>query len=238
MEDAGTGGSSLMPGGAALRANRRAQTHTGAERRRGDFELSEEAKVELIEKQSKMQARKRRGSVSIGEAAPDEEIANALRESATCHVHGLNVEGQSHMDEREWSFLHGARQLPGSTPPVVMCQKGSKGHRDTTPNQDNFSITYFKNGYTLAMVMDGHGPFGHIVSHRCCQTVPFYLSQSPSFPSNIKEALIEAFETAQADLVGHALQNSWDVQARAPPRSPACGRATSCGRPTSATRGV
>ncbi|CAK0788680.1 unnamed protein product, partial [Prorocentrum cordatum] len=64
-------------------------------RRRGDFELSEEAKVELIEKQSKMQARKRRGSVSIGEAAPDEEIANALRESATCHVHGLNVEGLS-----------------------------------------------------------------------------------------------------------------------------------------------
>ncbi|CAK0788681.1 unnamed protein product, partial [Prorocentrum cordatum] len=74
-------------------------------RRRGDFELSEEAKVELIEKQSKMQARKRRGSVSIGEAAPDEEIANALRESATCHVHGLNVEGQSHMDERERASL-------------------------------------------------------------------------------------------------------------------------------------
>lgn len=210
---AGTGGNSLMTNNAVMRANRRAQTHTGAETRRGDFALSEEAKVELTEKNKNMQARKRRGSASIGEVAPDEEIASALRESATCHVHGLNVEGQSHMDEREWTFLHDPRKLPGSTPPVVMCQKGSKGYRDTAPNQDNFSITYFKNGYTLATVMDGHGPFGHIVSHRCVQTVPFYLSQSPSFPSNMKEALIEAFETAQTDLVGHALQNAWDVQA-------------------------
>lgn len=209
----GTGGNSLMTDNAMMRANRRAQTHTGVESRRGDFAIPEEAKVELAEKSKHMQARKRRGSVSIGEVAPDEEITTALRESTTCFVHGLNVEGQAHMDEREWSFLHDQRRLPGSISPTVMCQKGSKGHGDKAPNQDNFSISYFKNGYTMATVMDGHGPFGHIVSHRCVRTVPFYLSQSPSFPSNMKEALIEAFETAQADLVGHALQNSWDVQA-------------------------
>jgi serine/threonine protein phosphatase PrpC len=117
------------------------------------------------------------------------------------------------MDEREWHYSHEPRKLPGNLPPIIACQKGSKGFKDTQPNQDNFTVTYFKNGWTLAAAFDGHGPCGHIVSHRCAQTVPFYLTQSASFPSDIKEALVEAFETAQQDLVGHALQNQWDVQA-------------------------
>lgn len=34
-------------------------------------------------------------------------------------------------------------------------------HRqDTSPNQDNFSVTHFKSGYTLICTFDGHGPFG------------------------------------------------------------------------------
>ena len=41
-----------------------------------------------------MQARKRRGSVSIGVAASDEEVAQALRDSTTCHVHGSMTEGR------------------------------------------------------------------------------------------------------------------------------------------------
>lgn len=208
----GLGASDRAADAATARSNRRASTHVG-HARRGDFDLSAEARAVLVGKSRDMQARKRRGSVSIGEAASDEEVAQGLRDSATCHVHGSMTEGQSHMDERGWSFLHEPKKLPGALPPVIACQKGCKGLRDTGPNQDNFSVTYFKNGYTLATVFDGHGPFGHIVSHRCCQTVPFYLSQTPLFPSDIKAALVEAFEAAQADLVGHSLQNSWDVQA-------------------------
>merc|ERR1712151_576499 len=98
--------------------------------------------------------------------------------------------------------------------PIVHCQKGSKGFRDTTPNQDNFSITTFNNGWTLACAFDGHGPCGHIVSTRTVQTVPFFMSQSEHFHSgNWEKALVEAFEKSQKELVNHALENQWDVQA-------------------------
>jgi len=39
------------------------------------------------------------------------------------------------------------------------------------------------------------------------------MSKSASFPDNIELALIEAFEKSQKELVAHALENSWDVQA-------------------------
>lgn len=39
-------------------------------------------------------------------------------------------------------------------PDVARCRQ------DTSPNQDNFSITHFKSGYTLICTFDGHGPFG------------------------------------------------------------------------------
>merc|ERR1712232_62061 len=85
---------------------------------------------------------------------------------------------------------------------------------DTTPNQDNFSITTFNNGWTLACAFDGHGPCGHIVSTRTVQTVPFFMSQSEHFHAgNWEKALVEAFEKSQKELVNHALENQWDVQA-------------------------
>eukprot|EP00415_Alexandrium_ostenfeldii_P002019 UN2019 len=61
--------------------------------------------------------------------------------------------------------------------------------------------------------MDGHGPFGHMVSTRAVQTVPYYLVNSPHWPGNIEEALVEAFERAQKEIVASALQGGWDVQA-------------------------
>lgn len=146
---------------AMMRSNKRAATHAGHSARRGDCPLSADDLAALREKNKQMQARKRRGSVSIGEAASDDEITQVWREATSLHVHGHMTEGQSHMDERELYFSNGSR----------------------------------------------------IVSHRVCQTVPFYLAQSPSFPGDVKAALVEAFESAQADLVGHALTNQWDVQA-------------------------
>ena len=43
-------------------------------------------------------------------------------------------------------------------------------HRqDTSPNQDNFSVTHFKSGYTLICTFDGHGPFGQRLTGLFCQ---------------------------------------------------------------------
>jgi len=92
---------------------------------------------------------------------------------------------------------------------VVACQKGNK--ETFSPNQDNFSITYFKNGWTLVCVFDGHGEDGHQVSTRTVKTVPYFLSKSKAFPGDIKAALIEAYESAHTEFVALGLQQGWDV---------------------------
>ncbi|CAK9093016.1 unnamed protein product [Durusdinium trenchii] len=132
------------------------------------------------------------------------------------HSHGLITEGQQHGDERE-RVTYGT--IPLDPPPLVACQKGCKGFKDTSPNQDNFSVTHFKSGYTLVCTFDGHGPFGHIVSTRTVQTVPWFMVNESGFDkdtideSGIEKALINAFEKAQKDVVAHSLENDWDVQA-------------------------
>jgi serine/threonine protein phosphatase PrpC len=131
------------------------------------------------------------------------------------HTHGSMTEGQSHGDDRE-RVVYGT--CPLDPPPNVACQKGAKGLGDKTPNQDNFSITTFNNGWTLACAFDGHGPFGHIVSTRTVQTVPYFMVTAGGFEGEVEEsafeaALIMAFETAQKDIVAHSLENAWDAQA-------------------------
>jgi serine/threonine protein phosphatase PrpC len=206
-------GSAAAAVSAEGRSTRRAQTLPAATRR-GDFILSEEALAELREKQQMMLARKRRGSATFEfRVVPDEELESLWKKETTCMVYGMMTEGQKAGQEREWHFGNGTK-LPGANPVIIACQKGSKGFRDTTPNQDNFSVTYFKNGWTLACTFDGHGAFGHIVSTRTVQTVPYYLFNSEAFgKGDMKTALTEAFDRAQDDLVVHALENGWDVQA-------------------------
>merc|ERR1719436_254154 len=123
--------------------------------------------------------------------------------------YGIMTEGQSHGDERERAFHHGDDKaldacFSNTKPrPIVHCQKGSKGFRDTTPNQDNFSLTTFNNGWTLACAFDGHGPCGHTVSTRAVQTVPYFLCRSEHFDDknwDPEKALIEAFERSQKEL--------------------------------------
>ena len=46
-------------------------------------------------------------------------------------------------------------------------QKGSKRTQEyDPPNQDHWSVTAFKSGWTLFCVHDGHGPYGHYVSKK------------------------------------------------------------------------
>ena len=53
---------------------------------------------------------------------------------------------------------------------------------------------------TMYGVCDGHGPFGHLVSFRLVQTIPYFLTNSEHFGKNWEEALKEAFAKAQEDL--------------------------------------
>jgi len=209
------GKSSADTDAGVVRKDKRAQTMPATNMRRGDHILSAESQEALFKMNEVLKARYRRGSVTVAVSIiKDEEFKACWQEHATCHMHGTMTQGQAHGDEREREF-HGLKDLPVTDAPVpiVSCHKGSKGFRDTTPNQDNFSITYFKNGWTLACAFDGHGPFGHIVSTRTVQSVPFYMAASSSFPDKMDQALIEGFEKAQKELVAHALEESWDVQA-------------------------
>lgn len=196
-----------------LRREKRAQTLPATVQRRGDYELSEEAVKALEEQQKTLQARFRRGSVSVSYTiVPDEELVNCWKASMSCFVTGKMTEGQAAADERDriWRV---ATKCPGDLPPVISCTKGSKGARDTTPNQDNFSISYFKNGYTMVCVMDGHGPFGHLVSSRTVQTIPYYVANHPKLGVDMAAVLIEAFEASQKDVVALSLADNWDIQA-------------------------
>lgn len=195
------------------RSTKRAQTLPTMGSRRGDYTLSEESAQMLEDRQKALMGRWRRGSVGVCfDVVPDEELQRCWKDDTSCMVYGKMTECQSAADERERQFF-GASKLPGDEPPVISCTKGSKGFRDTTPNQDNFSICYFNNGWTMVCCMDGHGPFGHLVSTRAVQTVPYYMATQGHFDTDIPKALVEAFESAQKELVALSLKDGWDVQA-------------------------
>lgn len=194
------------------RREKRAQTLPSMGSRRGDYALSEEVLKLLTETNESYKTRMRRGSTGIAwEVVPDEELKACWSSKASCFVYGMMTEGQSSGEERERSFIP-AKNLP-ELPPIISCTKGSKGFRDTTPNQDNFSLVYFNNGYSMACCLDGHGPFGHLVSYRAVQTIPYYFINSSHFPDSIQEAFEEAFERSQKEILALSLQEHWDVQA-------------------------
>lgn len=205
----------------SLRSEKRAMTLPAGGARRGDFELDPAVLAELEAEQNNLKSRYRRGSVGIAatvayEVVPEQALETAFKTQVVGHSHGLMTEGQHHGDERE-RVSYGA--VPVNPEPIVSCQKGSKGFKDTTPNQDNYSVTYFNSGWTLICCFDGHGPFGHYVSTRTVQTVPYFMIAESGFDKDvisediIEAALINAFEKAQKDVVAHSLENDWDVQA-------------------------
>lgn len=92
-------------------------------------------------------------------------------------------------------------KLQGLTELAVLCQKGQKSAADPTPNQDNFFIHHI-GPISLYGVADGHGPFGHLVSFRLVQTIPYYIVNHPSYGVGKDWALIlkDAFLAAHKDL--------------------------------------
>jgi len=107
---------------------------------------------------------------------------------------------------------NGPSWLKGSTHAAVICQKGQKSAADPTPNQDNFFIVHIGN-IGIFGVCDGHGPFGHLVSFRLVQTLPYFIASSAHFGTDWESALKEAFLSAQSDLVSFSEEHNIFIDA-------------------------
>ena len=86
---------------------------------------------------------------------------------------GLITEAHRVWNDRQ-KFTVGEISL--NPPHFISCQKGSQRTQGyDPPNQDNWSVTAFKSGWTLFFVHDGHGLY---LSTRTVQTVQWYLIES------------------------------------------------------------
>lgn len=104
-------------------------------------------------------------------------------------------------------------RLANSTSIAVLCQKGRKSAFDPTPNQDNYFVQQLIGGISLYGVCDGHGPFGHLVSFRLVQTLPFFLSQSDKFGTDWEAAMKFAFVQAHAELEHFCAEQHINIEA-------------------------
>ena len=234
------------------RNEKRAHSHDPASGRRGDIELSQQAKEMIKEKQAAhkktWQARQRRGSVGAVLLKDDDlTVFHSTKEGASpveCSILGVHPTAmqpkQRFKDDKFYEMHWNGAETPSQDAKATLatnygfhfkCQKGSKGANDQSPNQDNFGFFKFRNGWELVIVMDGHGPFGHLVSSRACRTLPFFLHQScgVSFGSDdwdVKEpdstqsktmerCLEEAFHSSQTDLDGFAAASKDEIDFQA-----------------------
>ena len=62
-----------------------------------------------------------------------------------------------------------------------------------SPNQDDFVVMQVDGVCGLYGVFDGHGPFGHDISHFAHQLLPAILLRSDSFKQSPQDALRKAF---------------------------------------------
>jgi serine/threonine protein phosphatase PrpC len=115
-------------------------------------------------------------------------------------------------DDENFSWKNATTKLKGITDMAVVCQKGQKSASDPTPNQDNFFVTHVGPA-TMYGVADGHGPFGHLVSFRLVQTLPYFLAKSPHANKDWEAALKEAFLSAQQDLEEFCSSQNINIQA-------------------------
>jgi len=199
-----------------VRKSRKTQTvPVKLETRRSEITLPQDVLNKLLRQQAQISKERRFDAFSLAsaktEVVAEEDLQKTLEANTHCHVHGIMKGVRTPGAEREWKFAVGT-ELPPQQPILISCQKGDKGG-DKSPNQDNFSLTFFSNGYTLACVFDGHGQWGHLVSTRTVQTVPYFLIKSSSFPEDMERALVEAFERAHEDVVALALSQNWNVMA-------------------------
>mmetsp|Transcript_61192 Transcript_61192/g.143166 ORF Transcript_61192/g.143166 Transcript_61192/m.143166 type:complete len:337 (+) Transcript_61192:67-1077(+) len=145
----------------------------------------------------------------------DEDLKQCWSKHMTCMVHGKIGAGQTAGEEREkaWHGITSTFKFPSPSPPVVTCIKGTSG---LSPNQDNFSVSFLTNGWTLICCSDGHGLYGQLVATRVVQSVPYFMAQQFAVgveEDGIPDALAAAFQHAQEDLEAHSAKFGWDCEA-------------------------
>eukprot|EP00933_Yihiella_yeosuensis_P050735 TRINITY_DN48528_c0_g1_i1.p1 TRINITY_DN48528_c0_g1~~TRINITY_DN48528_c0_g1_i1.p1 ORF type:complete len:552 (+),score=113.55 TRINITY_DN48528_c0_g1_i1:94-1749(+) len=87
------------------------------------------------------------------------------------------------------------------------CHKGLKP-RESTPNQDAWSIVDAGCNFSLYGVFDGHGPNGHNIADLAKDALPLLLFQDPRFKSpKMEEALKHSFESMQGLIAAAHRQN-------------------------------
>lgn len=128
------------------------------------------------------------------------------------HIHCRSKFEKQQKGDDDYYVWQGTTKLKQATEISVLCQKGQKSASDPTPNQDNFFIQHV-GPITMYGVCDGHGPFGHLVSFRLVQTIPYFLTKSEHFGKNWEEALKESFAKAQEDLEEFCKLHSINIEA-------------------------
>jgi serine/threonine protein phosphatase PrpC len=190
-------------------------------RRESEVDLDDDDMAEIAAKAEYMKGRVRRGSVFLGEAS-DEQLEKHFTEKAELHIygrHGCNKPfGESDLDSIP------AKAVPQASDTAAFEEyfekklkighantKGKKGATDNAANQDNFSITWQKDGYKIYCVHDGHGKCGDHVSYRTVKTLPYYIANSVFFPKEMEKCLVDAFDLTEKDLMANAMTKQYDA---------------------------
>lgn len=106
----------------------------------------------------------------------------------------------------------GQTKVKSLTDISVVCQKGQKSSFDPTPNQDNFFVNVV-GAVTMYGVFDGHGPFGHLVSLRLVQSMPYHISKSEHYGKDWEATLKEAFLESQRELEEFCIKEEINIEA-------------------------
>lgn len=114
--------------------------------------------------------------------------------------------------EEDTFSWQGQTKLKHATDIGVICQKGQKSASDPTPNQDNFFVHHI-GAVAMYGVCDGHGPFGHLVSFRLVQTLPYFITKNEHFGKDWALVLKEAFLASQKDLEDFCREQDINIEA-------------------------
>ncbi|KAF4687289.1 hypothetical protein FOZ60_004162 [Perkinsus olseni] len=80
----------------------------------------------------------------------------------------------------------------GGKIPKTLGYACKKGLKPDSPNQDDFAI-FIKDNWQMYAVFDGHGPYGHVVSKFCQDTLPELITDDPNFQDHLSKAFKTSF---------------------------------------------
>jgi serine/threonine protein phosphatase PrpC len=139
---------------------------------------------------------------ALGRVVPDQHFTFPKPVHVVGNAPTKIAESKREDDEMQTSkeyLIEATSDLTNHTYVHTVSEKGAKAKECSTPNQDNFAIVHFEGG-SLYAVFDGHGPFGHVVSLKLVQYVPYFALSDPNLLKNPREALARAFKKAQEKL--------------------------------------